>query len=242
MSDIHSTFTFSPIGVAHTPFQMKEKGRTGIPAQGAPAEIEIFPEFTAGLEGIEGASHIIVLGFFDRADRSLLQVRPRKCMPDAPMRGVFAIRAPTRPNPIGLTVTPLIERKDNILKVHRLDFLDQTPIVDIKPYEPGWDQMLWATHMRRTKLSAMTDESLITYYDRSAEDAIRTPGELGKNIRNALINLVHQEIDPRNASVRYAVPVLDERVDLLTVMTGATFGNGRLVYNPAAQVPCEILL
>lgn len=94
-------------------------------------EIEILPEFAAGLDGLEGFSHIIVLFHFHRAGASKLKViPPGKSKP----RGVFATRSPRRPNPLGLSVLRLLGRNGRILEVSGLDLIDGTPVLDIKPY------------------------------------------------------------------------------------------------------------
>lgn len=111
------------------------------------AELEIFPEFEAALEGIDGYTHLFVLGYFHklRPDQiGPLQVKPRRLvnrgfkLEDLPLLGVFALDSPTRPNPIGLTLVRLLERQGRFLKVSGLDFFDGTPILDIKGYRPEY--------------------------------------------------------------------------------------------------------
>ncbi len=97
------------------------------------SEIHIHEQYSEALLGIEEHSHIVVLCWFDRSDRTIQQVHP---MGDAdnPLTGVFATRSPVRPNPIGVTVCRLIERKGNVLVVEGLDAYEQTPVIDIKSY------------------------------------------------------------------------------------------------------------
>jgi tRNA-Thr(GGU) m(6)t(6)A37 methyltransferase TsaA len=111
------------------------------------AELEIYPEFEAALEGIEGYSHLFVLCYFHklRAEQiGPLQVKPRRLvnrgfkLEDLPLLGVFALDSPTRPNPIGLTLVRLLERQGRFLKVSGIDFFDGTPILDIKGYRPTY--------------------------------------------------------------------------------------------------------
>lgn len=98
--------------------------------------IEILPELEAGLTDIEGFSHLIVLWVFDRqisdgnTEFELLAAPPSDDRP----HGVFATRSPRRPNPIGLTVVELLRREGRLLHVRGIDMLDETPILDIKPY------------------------------------------------------------------------------------------------------------
>jgi tRNA-Thr(GGU) m(6)t(6)A37 methyltransferase TsaA len=110
-------------------------------------ELEIYAEFEPALEGIDGYSHLFVLGYFDRlrADQiGPLQLKPRRLvnrgfkLEELPLLGVFALDSPTRPNPIGLTLVRLLERQGRFLKVSGLDYFDGTPILDIKGYRPNY--------------------------------------------------------------------------------------------------------
>jgi len=153
-----TTYTVRPIG--HV-----ENGITeldGVVWEDVESRIVIAPEFADGLEGIDDFSHIIVLCYLHRRagekDRQL-QVHPEQ-REDLPLVGVFATRSPKRPNPIALTVVPLLRRKGNVLVVKRLDMADGTPVLDIKPYLPNgdrienahvadWLQRLWNTEGNR---------------------------------------------------------------------------------------------
>ncbi len=121
-----------PIGHVRSPF-----GATGeIPkGHGAKHEAEgildILPEFAAGLQDIEGFSHLYVIWTFDRSEGFQLAATPPT---DDRPHGVFATRSPRRPNPIGLTVVELLGRDGAKLRVRGVDMLDGTPILDIKPY------------------------------------------------------------------------------------------------------------
>lgn len=105
-------------------------------------EIQVLPEYEAGLKDIDGFSHLILLYYFHRAKRYSLSVKP--FLDDTP-RGLFATRYPARPNPIGLSVVRLLERKGNILQIAEVDVLDGTPLLDIKPYVPQFDERKGAT-------------------------------------------------------------------------------------------------
>lgn len=110
------------------------------------SDVVIYKEYEAGLEGIEDFSHLNIIFWMDRirrSERKLLKARPRDHQ-DMPMLGIFATRSPHRPNPIGLTLVKLVERKGNILRVNGLDALNDTPILDLKPYDK-WDS---AEHMK----------------------------------------------------------------------------------------------
>jgi tRNA-Thr(GGU) m(6)t(6)A37 methyltransferase TsaA len=126
------TFTLRPIGVVHSPFTDRAEIPRGPGAKHeAEGILEVRPDLEAGLTDIEGFSHLYVLWVFHKADRSeLLGTPPTDDRP----HGVFATRAPYRPNPIGLTVVRLLRREGNRLTVRGVDMLDGTPILDIKPY------------------------------------------------------------------------------------------------------------
>jgi tRNA (adenine37-N6)-methyltransferase len=96
--------------------------------------LELRPELEAGLQDIEGFSHLFVLWVFHQADGFELLFTPPT---DTRAHGVFATRAPRRPNPLGLTVVRLLERDGARLRVRGIDMLDGTPILDIKPYLSG---------------------------------------------------------------------------------------------------------
>ncbi len=93
--------------------------------------LDILPEFTRGLQDIEHHSHLIILYWLDRSDRTVLMATPPHTGIE---HGVFATRSPDRPNPIGIGVVDLVHREENLLFVRGLDALDRTPVLDIKPY------------------------------------------------------------------------------------------------------------
>ena len=126
-----------PIGVIHTPFTALE----GMPIQpagaaGVQGRVEVFAEYQEGLQDLDGFSHIILLYCFQGAGFTL-RVTP---FLDTRPRGVFATRAPKRPNPIGLSVVRLQHVSENMLYVENVDILDKTPLLDIKPYVPEFDE------------------------------------------------------------------------------------------------------
>ena len=130
-------FTLSPIGVIHSPYT----DPTGMPiqpngARGIRGTVEIFPEYAGGLSDLDGFSRVILIYIFHRSGSYNLKVTP---FLDTTARGVFATRAPKRPNPIGLSVVRLIEVQDRTLIIEDVDILDGTPLLDIKPYVPEFD-------------------------------------------------------------------------------------------------------
>jgi len=124
--------TMRPIGFIHSPFTQTDQVPRGLGAKHEEeGRLVILPEFAAGLQDVEGFSHLYVLWVFDRSQGYELVGTP-PC--DTHPHGVFASRSPRRPNPIGLTVVRLIAREGCELHVRGVDMLDGTPILDIKPY------------------------------------------------------------------------------------------------------------
>ena len=125
-------FSAKPIGFANTPYQSTQEIPKGLGAKhDADGVLKILPEFEEGLTDIEGFSHLVVIWEFDRSNGFELLGTPP--FDDRP-HGVFATRSPRRPNPIGLTMVELLRREGSHLHVRGVDMLDQTPILDIKPY------------------------------------------------------------------------------------------------------------
>lgn len=106
------------------------------------SEIVIDPALTEGLDNLDEFSHIIVLYWMHQhpPGKAPMKVHPMGNR-EIPLKGVFATRSPNRPNPIGKAVARLLERRDNVLKVEGLDAVDGTPVLDIKPYIPGYDSV-----------------------------------------------------------------------------------------------------
>ena len=129
--------SYQPIGIIHSPF----KNIKGMPIQSAGAKgikgtIELGHEFAAGLKDLEGFSHIILLYHFHLSKSYSLRVKP---FLDKAMRGVFATRAPRRPNSIGLSIVKLLGIEGRTLHIEEVDIVDGTPLLDIKPYVPEFD-------------------------------------------------------------------------------------------------------
>ena len=130
-------YAVEQIGIIHSPYKTKDEcpiqGNTNHNGKG---EIEVFPEYEEGLETIETFTHIILFYIFDKAGEIKLS-RPT-FLDDSP-HGVFASRHPCRPNSIGISTVKLRKRNKNILEVSGIDILDNTPLIDIKPYIPRFD-------------------------------------------------------------------------------------------------------
>jgi len=128
---------YKPIGIIHSPFK-EPKGTPIQPARakGIDGTVEVFPEYAEGLKDVEGFSHIVLIYHLHLSKRSSLKVKPYL---DHEAHGVFATRAPSRPNPIGISTVSLLGIEGNILHIQDVDIVDETPLLDIKPHVPGFD-------------------------------------------------------------------------------------------------------
>ena len=129
--------SYRPIGIIHSPFTSP----AGTPIQptaaaGVEGTVEIFPEYTAALDDLSEFSHIYLIYHFHLSKNFSLKVTP--FLDDHP-RGLFATRAPSRPNPIGLSVVQLIGITGVNLTVRNIDVVDGTPLLDVKPYVAEFD-------------------------------------------------------------------------------------------------------
>jgi tRNA-Thr(GGU) m(6)t(6)A37 methyltransferase TsaA len=146
----------TPIGLIHSPHLQAE----GTPIQprwtaGSEGTVELFPEFAPGLRDLGGFERIWLLYWFDRAREAQLEVVPYL---DTQTHGVFATRAPSRPNSIGLSCVRLLAVEGARLRVAELDVLDGTPLLDIKPYVPDCDvfpveRIGWYAGARGTRIA-----------------------------------------------------------------------------------------
>jgi len=128
---------YKPIGIIRSPFGDVH----GMPiqptgARGITGTVEIKPEVADGLKDVEGFSHIILIYHFHRSEGYSLEVKP---FMDDHLRGVFATRAPRRPNPIGMSIVRLVKVEGCTLYIEDVDIVDGTPLLDIKPYVPQFD-------------------------------------------------------------------------------------------------------
>jgi tRNA-Thr(GGU) m(6)t(6)A37 methyltransferase TsaA len=155
-----SGLTMRPIGFVRSPHRDAADVPKGLGAEHrAEGTLELLPEYEAGLTDVEGFSHLYVLWVFHRSEGfELTPVVPS----DGRRHGVFASRAPGRPNPIALSVVELVERDGPRLRVRGVDMLDGTPILDIKPY-----------------LSSVPAEALRRGWLAEAEERSRRQGEAG---------------------------------------------------------------
>jgi len=125
-----------PIGIINSPYESRDAAPIQSRMSDAEGTVRVFEDYAEGLEGIEGFSHIILVYLFHKSKGYSNKVVP---FLDSKEKGVFATRSPSRPNPIGLSVVKLLERRAAILSVKGLDMVDGTPLFDIKPYVPAFD-------------------------------------------------------------------------------------------------------
>ena len=155
---------YRQIGVIHSPFTELD----GMPIQpsravGIEGTVIIFPEHEAGLKDLDGFSHIILLYHFHLSRDFKLQVIP---FIDSQLRGVFATRAPKRPNPIGLSVVKLRSIRGRVLHIENVDIVDGTPLLDVKPYVPEFDAQTsvrtgWLKNARKNVSQRKSDKRFV---------------------------------------------------------------------------------
>lgn len=120
------------IGVAHTPYARRADCPRGPDPEGPECTIEVLPAYRDALLGMDDVEALDVLLWFHEADRSTLRAR-RRGDPSEPERGVFALRAPDRPNPVAVSRVPVVRTDHGIVVVRGLDAVDGTPVIDLKP-------------------------------------------------------------------------------------------------------------
>lgn len=131
------SITIKPIGIIRTPHtDINNMPIQPIAAQGIKGHIELLPEYVEGLKDLEGFSHITLLYHFHKVNGYQLVVTP---FMDTEQHGIFSCKAPKRPNTIGLSTVRLLSIQKNIIDIEQVDMLDGTPLIDIKPFYPRYD-------------------------------------------------------------------------------------------------------
>lgn len=126
-----------PIGIIRTPLtDIKNMPIQPIAAEGIKGRVELLPEYAEGLSDLEGFSHITLLYHFHKIEGYALKVIP---FMDKRERGIFSCKAPKRPNAIGTSTVKLLSIEGNIVHIEQVDMLDGTPLIDIKPFYPRYD-------------------------------------------------------------------------------------------------------
>jgi tRNA (adenine37-N6)-methyltransferase len=127
----------NPMGVIRTPHtDIMNMPIQPIAAEGVKGTIELLPEYAEGLSDLEGFSHITLLYHFHKIEGFKLKVIP---FMDTQERGIFSCKAPKRPNAIGTSTVRLLCIEENIVHIEQVDMLDGTPLIDIKPFYPKYD-------------------------------------------------------------------------------------------------------
>ncbi len=209
--------------------------RKQMPPLGVAGAIELLPEYAPALLRIEKHSHIWIIAWLDRAERDVLQVIPRGVTDRsaAGLHGVFAVRSPVRPNPIGLTLARMIRIEGTRIHVDRIDFLDGTPVIDLKPYFTARDAVFSAANLQIGKPAsreALHDSLLmqaVNFHGEQCEDL-----ELAVRVYEQYRAELPDFEDPRGLHVT-APLARPHLIDALMGMTGATPGRGTLL--PASE-------
>ena len=153
---------FSPIGMVRNAVKEPQMGGW----ESVDSRITVRWELADALDGIEGYSHVIVLFWIHRVpeeERGATRIHPMGDLA-LPLLGIFATRTQLRPNPIGVSVVPLLARKGNVLRVRGLDAIDGTPVLDIKPYIPHYDSVpqatipAWASEVAGRRLHPLAED------------------------------------------------------------------------------------
>lgn len=218
----------TPIGLVHSEI----RSRNDMPVQGVDAEIEVYPDYAGALSGIEENSHLILVCWLHEADRGVLKAVARKVSHDLPEKGVFALRSPARPNPLSVSVVRLREvREGRYLLLANVDLIDGTPVLDLKPYQAGWDCVFSATgHDRTEKIRKMSPGE---YREGLIREAVNYHGELCPGVAvavrmaEAAMRILNRDLAAPQVSVTLgADPCI---ADALIGITGARPGNRRLL-------------
>jgi len=225
-----ATVTLQPIGVVRCPITRAED----MPRGGVKAEVEVFAQFADGLASIEGNSHLILVAWLHEAGQGELKW-PDKMSPEEV--GVFSSRSPRRPNPIGLCAVRLLGREGNRLRVSPVDFVDGTPVLDIKPYSSAWDSVFSARSLRSLSPEPDPPEREMP---RLLLQAQNFHGERCRGV--ALAARLNYRV-----RTRWGVAQMDPRLrvtvgrdgclaDGLQALFGATLSSGRLIVTDADEV------
>ncbi len=221
----------TPIGYVRSPIDDREV----MPNDGVPAKIELLPEFADGLGDIESNSHLIILGWFHQAHRHRLTVTGKSGRPGREQRGVFGLRSSTRPNPVALNIARLVHRDGTVLSLERLDMIDGTPVVDIKRYSPGWDDVFAARTSRQLRPLPPPDAELVEILLNEVEHFHGTINAGARRAVRLIADLCSQwQINPTDPALTVTIPMrqgaaVDGSVaDSVQALTRATFGSGRL--------------
>lgn len=234
-------FTLDPIGIVHSPV----KARNKMPIQGTIGCIEIYEEFHDAMDGIDQNSHLIVLGWMHEADRTLHRGASRKISPELPKKGVFALRSPSRPNPVSVSVVGILAGPlEGRLTVSHLDLIHGTPVIDIKPYQTSWDCVMSAMNPDRTGKIRKTSRE--QFQESLMREAFNYHGELcaGLALAVRMASRATSDLggDLHREMIRF-LPGKDPCInEAILGMTGIRMGSERLISpgNPAMTASSDL--
>jgi len=215
--------------------------RKSVPRLGAPGAVELFPEYLDGLHQIEKHSHLWVLVWMDQAERDVLQVTPRGVADKSPagLHGVFAVRSPVRPNPIGMTLGRVLSVQGLRIEFDRLDFVDGTPVLDLKPYFLSRDAIFSASN---TQIGRPLDRDAL--HESLRAQAENYHGSVDREVELAVDVMTHfraDVLDMVEPAGLYVTAPLDRPVlvDALIGMTRVSLGRGTFRFGPPRTVRFE---
>jgi len=231
---MHERWELRPIGVVRSSVQ--DPG--AMPPNGVPAAVEVYEEFAPALADLESNTHLWVIAWLRDADRTMLQTSGRHRRPTGSERGVFGLRHPGRPNPLGLSAAHLLGVEGRRVQLDRLDFYDGTPVVDLKRYSPGWDAIFSArTYYERLPRS---DEDPAHVAADLYLEAVHFHGEPCVGAALAARMMVHVmrawDVAAKDPALRVCVGHDGCLADGLQAASGATLGSGRLQVSDDASV------
>ncbi|HTP50478.1 MAG TPA: TrmO family methyltransferase [Anaeromyxobacteraceae bacterium] len=219
------------VAVVRSPY----KDAASVPGGGACVRIEVDPRFERELEGVERSSHLIVVGYFHErgkgepaAPRRWRHGRGKPC-------GAFASRCPDRPTPISMSVGRFLGRDGLALLVDHIDLVDGTPVLDLKPYVPGWDAVFSARRLRRVRQVEISDLDAYEFLALDLEnhlgsDAALPPAKMA--LAAVLLAVKRLGLEPRDPRLTVSVNRCDVTTDALMGLLGATLGSGRVEVGP----------
>jgi len=207
------------VAVVRSPY----KDAASVPGGGACVRIEVDPRFERELEGVERSSHLIVVGYFHErgkgepaAPRRWRHGRGKPC-------GAFASRCPDRPTPISMSVGRFLGRDGLALLVDHIDLVDGTPVLDLKPYVPGWDAVFSARRLRRVRQVEISDLDAYEFLALDLEnhlgsDAALPPAKMA--LAAVLLAVKRLGLEPRDPRLTVSVNRCDVTTDALMGLLG----------------------
>jgi len=223
-----SDFDFYQIGVVESPVS----DRRLMSPQGVPAKVHLFSEYVDGLYLIEENTHIWITGWLEDADRERLQIVRPNYQPSHRRRGIFGLRSTTRPNSLISTPARLLSVSGTTLELEALDFIDGTPVVDVRRYAPTNDIIFSARGARDRYVLDKEDANWLSELE---VEAGHFHGAINGGVIAGARLVQHVAIDwdilPKDPGLHVAVGPDPESaivIDAVQALTGATFGSGRL--------------